>query len=190
MTKIIEFTTERLCLRQWRAADRAPFAALNADPKVMEFYPKTLHLDRAASDDLADHLQALIQARGWGFWAVAIKGRQEFIGFVGLHIPTHTLPFTPCVEIGWRLAHRHWHKGYATEAARGALGVAFESLGLAEIVSYTSVLNLRSQAVMERLGMRREPGIFDHPGVPEGSPLRAHCWYRLTHGQWAQGAGS
>ncbi len=152
MAELIEFDTGRLRLRQWRAADRMPFAALNADPRVMEFFPAPL--DHIESDTMADRCQSLITERGWGFWAVEIKKTREFIGFVGLHTPDPDLPFSPCVEIGWRLAFCYWGKGFATEAARGALRVGFESLGLPEIVSFTAVGNLRSRAVMERLGMR------------------------------------
>lgn len=186
MTELIEFDTERLRLRQWCAADRQPFAALNADPKVMAFYP--LLLNRAASDAMADRCQSLIAERGWGFWAIETKDMKEFIGFVGLHIPAPELPFSPCVEIGWRLAFQHWGKGFATEAARSALRVGFEVLGLPEIVSFASVGNLRSRAVMERLGMQEVAGTFEHPCVPEGSALRQHSLYRLPCAQWAESA--
>ncbi len=182
MAKIIEVDTERLQLRQWCAADRKPFAALNADPKVMEFFPAPL--DRAASDSMADRCQSLIAERGWGLWAVARKDIHDFIGFVGLHTPIPQLPFSPYVEVGWRLAFEHWGKGYATEAARGALRVGFEVLGLLEIVSFTAVGNLRSRAVMERLKMREAAETFEHPSVPPGSKLRQHCLYRLKREQW------
>lgn len=182
MAELIEFDTERLRLRQWCAADREPFGALNADPKVMEFFPAPL--DRAASDAMADRCQSLIAERGWGFWAIETKKTHEFIGFVGLHTPTPELPFSPCVEVGWRLAPQHWGKGFASEAARGALRVGFEFLGLLEIVSFTPVRNLRSRAVMERLGMRETADTFEHPNVPEGSALRKHCLYRLSREQW------
>ncbi len=182
MAEPIEFNTDRLRLRQWRGADREPFAALNADPKVMEFFPAPL--DRAASDAMADRCQALIAERGWGFWAVELKHTNEFIGFVGLHIPSAELPFSPCVEVGWRLALRYWGKGFATEAARGSLRVGFELLGLPEIVSFAAVHNVKSRAVMERLGMREAVSTFEHPGVPADSPLRQHCLYRLSREQW------
>ncbi|MBI3561598.1 MAG: GNAT family N-acetyltransferase [Gammaproteobacteria bacterium] len=183
MSELIEFNTERLRLRQWRATDREPFAALNADPNVMAFYPAPL--ERAASDAMADRCHALIAGRGWGFWAVEIKQTQVFIGFVGLHIPTAALPFAPCVEIGWRLAFQHWGKGFATEAARGALQVGFELLDLSEIVSFTSIRNLRSRAVMERLGMEAAAETFEYPNVAVGSMLRTHCLYRLSRIKWA-----
>jgi RimJ/RimL family protein N-acetyltransferase len=181
---IIEFETARLRLRQWRETDREPFAALNADARVMEFFPAPL--SRAESDAVANRCESLMAERGWGVWAVETKAEAQFIGFVGLHIPTDELPFTPCVEILWRLAAEHWGKGSATEAARGALRVGFEQIGLAEIVSFTAVINHRSQAVMERLGMKREVTTFEHPSVAVGSPLRTHCLYRITQEHWAQ----
>lgn len=166
MAELIERNTERLRLRQWCTVDREPFAALNADPKVMEFFPAPL--DRATSDSMADRCQSLIAERGWGFWAVETWETREFIGFVGLHISAPELPFSPCVEVGWRLAFQHWGKGFASEAAREALRVGFEFLGLREIVSFTAVRNLRSRAVMERLGMREATDTFEHPHVPAG----------------------
>lgn len=176
MTDLIEFETERLHLRQWKTTDRVPFAELNADPRVMACFPAAL--TRTESDAIADRCEALIQARGWGFWAAELKASGEFIGFVGLHTPSTELPFSPCVEVGWRLAFRHWGKGLATEAARGALRIGFESLGLREIVAFTAAGNLRSRAVMERLAMR-QAGTFEHPQLPEHSPLRLHYLYRL-----------
>ena len=177
---IIEFETARLRLRQWRDTDREPFAALNADARVMEFFPAPL--SRAESDAIANRCESLMAERGWGVWAVETKAEAQFIGFVGLHIPTDELPFTPCVEILWRLAAEHWGKGYATEAARGALRVGFEQIGLAEIVSFTAVINHRSQAVMERLGMKREVATFEHPLVA----VSRHCLYRIAQEHWVQ----
>lgn len=180
MIDLIEPETPRLRLRQWRAGDRAAFAALNADPRVMEFFPALL--GRAESDALAERCESLIRERGWGFWAVEARSSGEFIGFVGLNTPSALLPFAPCVEVGWRLAFAHWGQGLASEAARAALHVAFDTLGLPEIVSFTAVPNRRSRAVMEALGMR-EAGSFDHPLVPPDSPLRRHCLYRLGRGE-------
>ena len=182
VAELIEFETKRLRLRQWVAIDCEPFAALNADPKVMEFFPAPL--DRAASDSMADRCRCLIAERGWGLWAVETTETREFIGFVGLHIPASELPFSPCVEIGWRLAFQHWGKGFASEAARETLRVGFALLGLREIVSFTAVRNLRSRAVMERLGMWEVTDTFEHPDVPAGSALRQHCLYRLSREQW------
>ncbi|MGO4329990.1 GNAT family N-acetyltransferase [Cupriavidus sp. 2TAF22] len=181
----VTLETARLRLRQWRDADFAPFAALNADPLVMACFPAPL--ERAASDAMALRCQDLIAARGWGLWAAERKADGAFIGFVGLHEPAATLPFSPCVEIGWRLAHAYWGQGYATEAARAALRFGFGRLGLAEIVSFTALPNVRSRAVMERVGMVPD-GTFDHPAVAQGSPLRAHWLYRLAAARWrAQG---
>ena len=176
MTELIEFETERLRLRQWKSADRAPFAALNDDKRVMEFFPS--RLSRAESDAMADRCESLIRERGWGPWATELKENGEFIGVVGLHAPEEQFPFSPCVEILWRLAFEHWRKGLATEAAKEALRIGFQRLGLTEIVSFTAVNNRRSRAVMERLGMT-ESGLFEHPSVPEESGLRLHCLYRV-----------
>jgi RimJ/RimL family protein N-acetyltransferase len=184
MTELIEFETERLKLRQWRSSDREPFAALNADPQVMEFFPTPL--DRVASDALFDRCQSGIAERGWGLWAAEIKETSQFIGFVGLNIPTYDLPFAPCVEIGWRLAVPFWGKGLATEAAISALQVGFESIGLTEIVSFTTIKNARSRAVMKRLGMQETDTIFQHPLVPVDSNLGKHCLYVLSRDSAAQ----
>ncbi|MCJ0763972.1 GNAT family N-acetyltransferase [Variovorax terrae] len=187
MAELIELETGRLYLRQWKASDREPFAALNADPKVMAFFPAPL--ERAASDAMAERCQALIAERGWGFWAVETKEARQFIGFVGLHTPMAELPFAPCVEIGWRLGFSSWGQGFATEAAGAALRAGFEVLRLPEIVSFTAVRNLRSRAVMARLGMLEAAGTFEHPAVPVGNPLREHVLYRLSREQWSgQGA--
>ncbi len=175
------FETERLKLRHWTAEDFAPFAELNADSRVMEYFPAPL--SHTESDAMAIQIQALIEKRGFGFWATEIRSTGEFIGFVGLQVPIAELPFSPCVEIGWRLAYAHWGKGYATEAAAGALRVGFEKFNLPEIVSFTPVLNKRSQAVMEKLNMRAD-GIFEHPAVPPDHKLRPHRLYRLTFTDW------
>jgi RimJ/RimL family protein N-acetyltransferase len=176
---IHEFETARLRLRQWHESDREPFAALNADPLVMRYFPS--QLSRAESDRLIDLIQADLTERGWGLWAVEVQATAQFIGFVGLSVPRRALPFMPCVEIGWRLAQSAWGHGYATEAAKQVLAVGFVQLGLAEIVSFTSLLNQPSRAVMERIGMQNANEDFDHPALPEGHPLRRHCLYRLRH---------
>lgn len=182
MAELIEFETERLRLRQWKLVDREPFAAINADSRVMEFFPSPLA--RTASDALADRCQSHIVERGWGFWAAESKDTQEFLGFVGLLTSSAELPFAPCVEVGWRLGFQHWGKGYASEGARGALRIAFELLGLTEVVSFTALRNARSRAVMERLGMVSS-GTFEHPRVPAGSGLRPHFLYRLSGNDYA-----
>jgi RimJ/RimL family protein N-acetyltransferase len=174
----IELDTPRLRLRRWRDADLAPFAALNADPAVMEFFPSAL--SRGESDALAARIRASMAERGWGLWAVEVPGVSPFIGFVGLDVPGPHVPVSPCVEIGWRIATEHWGKGFASEAARAALAVGFERLALAEIVSFTAAANRRSRAVMERIGMRFAGETFEHPNVPVGSPLRSHVVYRLA----------
>lgn len=177
--------TDRLFLRDWRDEDFAPFAALNADPRVMEFFPKPL--DRAESDALAARLSVFIEENGFGFWAVERKLDGAFLGFVGLNVPPWTAPFTPCVEIGWRLARSYWGQGYATEAARAALDFAFGPLGRDEIVALTIPGNRRSRAVMERLGMRRDPADdFDHPVLPEDHAFRRHALYRVSRAEWAR----
>jgi RimJ/RimL family protein N-acetyltransferase len=182
MLKSIEFSTARLHLRQWRTSDREPFAQLNADPRVMEFFPTLL--DRAKSDALVDHIEGKIRDRGWGLWAVEVKQTGEFIGFVGLNIPAVELPCSPCVEVGWRLAFPYWGKGYATEAAREALQFGFEVLKLDEIVSFTAVQNQRSRSVMERLNMREMPDTFLHPSLPSDHPLAEHCLYTRSRSEW------
>jgi len=172
-------TTERLILRPWREADREPFAALNADPRVMEFFPSCL--DRAESDASADRIEAHFARHGFGLWAVELPGTAPFIGFIGLSVPRFEAHFTPCVEIGWRLAHKHWGRGYASEGAKRVLAHGFDQLQLTEIVSFTAQVNLRSRAVMERIGMRRDASDdFGHPSLPQDHKLRPHVLYRIT----------
>ncbi len=182
MAKVIEFETERLQLRQWRDADREPFAELCADSRVMEFL--TSDRDRAAADTAIDKWRSRIAEFGWGFWAVDLKRINAFIGFVGMQVPAEPHPFLPCVEIGWRLAAVHWGSGYATEAAKEVLRIAFEVLALQEVLASTAIGNRRSRAVMERLGMFGPEAIFEHPGVPADNLLRRHVLYRLTRKQW------
>jgi RimJ/RimL family protein N-acetyltransferase len=171
-------TTPRLLLRPWRDDDIAPFAALNADPRVMEYFPRLL--DRSESDAQVARIRAHFDRHGYGAWAVEAPGVAKFIGYVGLGIPRFESHFTPCVEIGWRLSFEHWGHGYATEAARAALEFGFDELQLDEIVSFTVPANLRSRRVMERLGMIHSPAQdFDHPLVPKGHALRRHVLYRL-----------
>ena len=180
----MEITTQRLKLRQWKTRDRIPFAQLNGNPEVMEFFPNTL--SPAESDAFALRCEKLIESRGWGFWAVERLEDQAFMGLVGLHNPSAPLSFKPCIEVGWRLDKPYWGKGYATEAAKASLKFGFETLELKEIVSFTSLLNLRSQAVMERLQMTRDPASFMHPSVTKGHPLEEHCLYRISREQWIQ----
>ena len=177
--------TPRVLLREWLDADLEPFAELNADPRVAEFLGAPL--DRAASDALIDWIVARWASDGHGLWAVERSDDGAFLGFVGLAAPSFEAAFTPCVEVGWRLAPAAWGHGYATEAARAALRFGFTDLGLAEIVSFTTVANVRSRAVMERLGMTRDPADdFDHPRLGEDDPLRPHVLYRLRRTDWAR----
>lgn len=181
------FETQRLILRQWRQEDKPLFADINSDPRVMAYMPKLLN--RSESDAMVDRFKELINQRGWGFWAVEFKQNQKFIGYVGLHIPSADLPFKPCIEIGWRLAFDYWGQGLAYEAASASLKVGFEMLELTEIVTFTTLINRRSIALMERLNMVRDSLVFAHPRVPAGHPLSQHCLYRLSKQRWAKHAG-
>ena len=151
---------------------------MNADPAVMEHFPAPL--SREQSGAMVERIEASIESRGFGLWAVEVKGGAPFIGFVGLSVPNFEAHFTPTVEVGWRLAAAHWGYGYATEAARAALDFGFGPLGLGEIVSFTTASNRQSRRVMERLGMSRDPhDDFEHPNLPVGHPMRVHVLYRL-----------
>ena len=174
----------RVRLRQWKTQDRAPFAQLNADPQVMEHFPGTL--TRAESDAMVDRLHRFIARNGWGFWAAEHRDSGQFMGFVGLNVPTAALPFAPCVEIGWRLLPDYWGQGLAHEAANAALQVAFLQLELDEVVAFTALSNTRSMTLMQRLGMRRSADTFEHPALPRGHRLRSHCLYRILHDDWLQ----
>jgi RimJ/RimL family protein N-acetyltransferase len=170
--------TERLLLRTWLPQDRAPFARLNADPRVMEYFPSVL--SREESDQGIDWIENHFAARGFGLCAVEVRETGAFIGFVGLAIPSFEARFTPCVEIGWRLAAEAWGRGFATEGARAMVRYAFDVLSLDELVSLTVPANTRSRRVMEKIGMTRNPtDDFDHPSIAEGHPLRRHVLYRL-----------
>lgn len=183
MTHGPELTTQRLRLRRWRSADRAPFALLNADPHVVEHFPAAW--SRAGSDDFVDHVERHFEEHGFGFWAVERRDSGEFIGFVGLGRPRFPAHFMPCVEIGWRLAREHWGRGFATEGARACLRFGFTRLDLEEIVAFTVPANVRSIRVMEKLGMSRDPADdFEHPRLPEGHHLRPHVLYRLSRADW------
>lgn len=183
LTANAEWTTPRMLLRQWRDSDCEPFAQLNADPKVMAYFPQPL--TRQESDALAKSFRDFIENNGFGPWAVELKTNKEFIGFVGLLIPQATLPFPPCIEILWRLSSSHWGQGYATEAARKALQIGFELLELSEIISFTTINNLRSRSVMKKLGLQEDRMTFNHPNLPAGHPLSEHCLYRLQRDQWS-----
>lgn len=179
---IIEIKTNRLLLRQWRMSDFELFAELNSNNNVMEFYPAPL--TRKQSDEFATNIKQRISDNGWGFWAVEIPYVCKFIGFVGLNKPVYELPFSPTLEIGWRLSDNYWGCGYATEAAQAVLTVGFNRLGFSEIVSFTSILNHASIKVMKRLKMQKTGYLFEHPLVPVGHKLREHCLYRITKESW------
>jgi len=171
--------TPRLLLRSWRPDDLPAFAAMNADPRVMEFLPKVL--SRPESDAMAHRIEVHLAQHGFGLWAVEIPNVTEFAGFVGLSIPTFQSHFTPCVEVGWRLAFDHWRHGYATEAAQAAVNFGFEQLDLNQIVAFTVPANLRSRLVMERIGMTTSStDDFNHPSLPDGHRLRKHVLYRMA----------
>ncbi len=175
--------TARLLLRGFTDADREPFFALNSDPVVMEHFVE-VH-DRARSDAFVDRILSRWSERGWGLWALERLDTGEFIGYTGLWPAEFEAPFTPAVEVGWRLARAHWGHGFATEAALESLRFGFTEAGLEEIVSFTAVGNARSWRVMERIGLGREPeGDFQHPAVPEGHPVRPHVFYRLPRERW------
>jgi RimJ/RimL family protein N-acetyltransferase len=173
-----------MILRQWREEDREAFARLNADPRVMEFMPGVL--SREQSDRFFDYIEAQFRENGFGLYAAELRpgGAQDqrFIGFIGIHVPKFQAAFTPCVEIGWRLAADVWGQGLATEGGCAVLRHSFEVLGLEEIVSFTAMINTRSQRVMQKIGMTRDPAEdFDHPKLPEGHPLLRHVLYRLPN---------
>lgn len=168
--------TQRLLLRQWKESDYPAFAHMSADAETMRYFPSVLTDEQ--SRDIADRCRELINQRGWGFWAVEVKETNEFAGFIGLHVPSAELPFSPCVEVGWRLARDFWGQGFATEGAQAALDFAFVELALTEVVAFTALKNKRSERVMQRLGMVRDEKTFEHPQVPEGHALRQHVLYR------------
>jgi RimJ/RimL family protein N-acetyltransferase len=168
--------TPRLLMRRWRDCDREPFAAMNASPDVMRYFPKTM--DRIASDASIDRIEALFDQQGFGLWALEVADTGDFIGFTGLNPMPEGVPGAGGMEVGWRLTQRAWHHGYATEAGKAAVNVAFNGVGLDEVWSMTAVLNEPSQAVMRRLGLTLDAH-FDHPRVPVGHRLRPHVAYWL-----------
>ncbi len=176
MTAILE--TERLLLRRWRGSDRAPFRAINADPRVMEFFPVLMTAEE--TDQAIARIERHFDDHGFGLYATEVRATGALIGFVGISIPGFNAPFMPAVEIGWRLAFEAWGCGFATEGARAVVDYAFKDLGLPSLVSFTVPTNLRSRRVMEKIGMTRdEAEDFDHPRIAAGHPLRRHVLYRL-----------
>ena len=174
--------TERLYLRQWRASDFAIFAEMNADLDVMKYFPKPL--SPKVSDAIANKCSQLIKDNGWGFWAVSLKETDTFIGMVGLNEAHTDMPFVPAVEIAWRLHKDYWGQGYATEAARASLHYAFTKLALEEVVSFTTVINKRSQLIMQRIGMINLQENFYHPMLEADHRLAKHVLYKITRQQW------
>src|SRR3984957_13466158 len=172
--------TDRLSLRRWRDADRAAFARMNADARVMEFMPALL--TREQSDENVDRIEKHFERHHLGLCAAELRPDGVFIGFIGIWVPEFQAAFTPCVEIGWRLAAEYWGRGLATEGARAITAYAFEILKLPELVSFTVPGNVRSRRVMEKLEMTRDPAEdFDHPQVAEGHLMRRHVLYRMRN---------
>ncbi|HMF27828.1 MAG TPA: GNAT family N-acetyltransferase [Candidatus Cybelea sp.] len=179
MARVPTIETPRLILRDWRDDDVAAWAAINADARVTEFFPKTY--TRELSEASAAAIRAQLTRDGFGWWAVEIRGGPSFIGSIALQAVPFRAAFTPANEVGWRLGFQHWGRGYATEGARAALDFAFNELKWPEVVAFTAASNLRSQRVMERLGMTHDPSDdFDHPRIEAGHPLRRHLLYRIT----------
>jgi ribosomal-protein-alanine N-acetyltransferase len=172
--------TERLLLRRWKDSDREPFAKMNANPRVMEFFAGCL--TREESDQFIDRAESDIENYGFGLFAAELKETSAFIGFIGLHTTTFQAHFTPAVEIGWRIDEPYWRKGLATEGSRGVIEYAFKRLRLDALVSFTAPDNQSSRRLMERLGMTHNPADdFNHPRLPEGHRLRRQVLYRLKN---------
>lgn len=178
--------TDRLLLRQWTEDDFLPFSEMCSDKDVMEYFPKPL--TKEESYEMAEKILSLNSEKGWGLWAVEVPNQHQFIGFVGLHIPTNKMPFSPCVEVGWRLSKQYWGKGYATEGAKEALKFAFNTLNLDEVVSFTTQTNARSRAVMLKLGMHDSKQNFMHPDLDVSHPQREHVLYKISKKKWVQNA--
>ncbi len=175
--------TERLILRPWKETDFEAFAKLNADPRVMEYYPGVLTQEE--SDQFAKRICTAMKQQGWGLWAVSVPNVSDFIGYIGLAPVNFAAAFTPAVEVGWRLSYDYWNNGYATEGAKAALKYGFETLKMDEIVSFTAVQNIRSQKVMEKIGLKHYPDEdFDRRELAEGHWLRRHVLYRLNRSEW------
>jgi RimJ/RimL family protein N-acetyltransferase len=179
MRPTVLLETDRLLLRDWIDADAAPFAVLNSDPRVMEFFPKAL--SRAESDALMARERAAIAERGYGLYAVEERDSGRFVGFTGLAPVRFAAAFTPAIEIGWRLSRESWGHGYATEAARAVLDEALGPLGIPALVSFTAAWNRPSRRVMEKIGMTRDAeGDFLHPALHPGHKLAPHVLYRIA----------
>jgi len=170
--------TPRLLLRQWRDSDVEEWVKMGADPRVMEFFPALE--DRASAEAGAKRLRERLEQNGFGWWVIDVKDGPPFAGVIALHVLPDDMPFRPTREVGWRLPVHAWGHGYATEGARAAIDYAFGSLDWPELVSMTAAINLRSQRVMQRLGMSRDPADdFEYPRLEPGHPLRPHVLHRL-----------
>ena len=176
MYKEYEFESDRLGFRLWKDDDSMIFSRMNADSKVMQYFPGILN--EKESDQFIERIMEHFKEHGYGLWAVDLKETHEFIGFIGFYTAKFESDFTPCVEIGWRLDHRFWNKGYATEGAIKCLDYGFNRLGLNEIFSFTSEINKPSINVMKKIGLV-EQGVFQHPNISEESPLRPHVLYKI-----------
>lgn len=178
MVEVPVIETARLRLREWRDADIEPWVAMNADPRVMEFFPQTY--DRPQSEEVARRLRGLLESNGFGWWIAETKDDGVFHGAIALQMVPFDARFTPALEVGWRLPVASWGNGFATEGGAAAIRFARERLGYDEVVAMTASINLRSRRVMERLGMTHDPNDdFDHPRLEEGHPLRPHVLYRI-----------
>jgi len=180
---MLELATGRLILRRWRESDREPFSAINADRRVMEFFPATL--SREESDRFFEGIETHFRQQAFGLFAAELRVTHSFIGYIGLSTPQFAAAFMPCVEVGWRLSADHWGQGLATEGALQVLRFAFGNLKMASVVSYTVPANVRSRRVMEKIGMTCDPSEdFEHPSLPAGHPLRRHVLNRLRRTDW------
>ena len=179
---MLSLETDRLILRQWSESDFLTFFEMNSDPEVMRYFPNTL--TESECHDFMSKMSSLIEEQGWGFWAAETKANKELIGFVGLNSPQTQLPFSPCVEIGWRLHKKYWGFGYATEAGKKSLEFGFAHLNLNEIVAFTTETNLNSRNVMARLGMKNTHENFSFPDLPVEHPLSEHVLYKVTKSEW------
>lgn len=177
---MITLETQYLILRQWREADFEFYATLTSNQEVMKFFPKTL--TKEESRRAGEKFRRLLNENSWGFWAVEEKSSGRFLGYAGLHAPQTQFPFSPCVEIGWRMEDRYWENGYVQEAGEAILKSAFEEIGLDEIVYFSSIHNHKAESVVNRLGMKKEDEIFYHPFVEIGHPLSEHYLYKIRRG--------
>ena len=182
MHNIIELETRHLLLRQWKSEDYTLYAELTSNQDVMKFFPHILTKEQ--SNTAAKKFENLITSRGWGFWAVENKESNKFLGYAGLHVPATKFPFSPCIEIAWRVEDKYWRNGYVLEAGKEILRCSFEDLGLEEIVYFTSVLNHQAEVLMEELGMKNKEENFKHPSMPSGHDIEEHKLYRITKKEW------